>query len=89
MIVDPTKSVTALLILPLPCANFPKSLSSAGTLVVPDFSQVSQDVQASALKSKCDEAKALGLARVDVDRNMVVYEGLFFDPYISNNYPSY
>lgn len=38
---------------------------------------MSQDVQASALKSKCDESKALGLARVDVDRNMVVYEGPF------------
>ena len=44
-------------------------------LVVPDFSQASSDANMSSLKSRCDASRTLGLARVDVNVNMVVYDG--------------
>ncbi|THH06430.1 hypothetical protein EW145_g4099 [Phellinidium pouzarii] len=52
----------------------PTNLSNSAMLVVPDFSDAPSDSRISALKSRCDDAKALGLARVSKDENMVVYE---------------
>lgn len=51
-------------------------LSSSAMLVVPDFSQQSSDPKVAALKSRCGTAKPLGLARVDLDEIMVIYEGV-------------
>ena len=45
-------------------------------MVVPDLSQASSDPHIYALKTKCDDARPLGLARVDLDEIMVIYEGI-------------
>jgi len=54
----------------------PTNLASSSITVIPDFSQTSSssDVRISALKSKCDAARPLGLARVDLNELMVVYD---------------
>ena len=53
------------------------SLSNAPFLVVPDFPTAGDDDRIAALKSRCDEAKPLGLARSDHDEILVVYEGRY------------
>ncbi|EJD06594.1 uncharacterized protein FOMMEDRAFT_17102 [Fomitiporia mediterranea MF3/22] len=52
----------------------PTNLSSSAMLVVPDFTNASSDSKVAGLKERCDDSKPLGLARVDRDENMVIYE---------------
>ena len=50
-------------------------MSSSAILVVPDLTAASSDSRVEYLKERCDNAKPLGLARVDRDENMVIYDG--------------
>lgn len=61
--------------------RFPFSSAGNILLVVPDFNAASQDSRIASLKSKCEDSKPIGLARVSPDENMVVYEdfGCFID----------
>lgn len=61
------------------------SLNSASVLVVPDFGNASSDPRVAGLKTRCDDAKPLGLVRVDREENMVVYEGTRASHSIVNN----
>ncbi|KAI5122312.1 hypothetical protein M0805_002388 [Coniferiporia weirii] len=52
----------------------PTNLSSSAVLVAPDFGAAPGDAKIMALKARCEDANALGIARVSKDENMVVYE---------------
>ena len=43
--------------------------------VVPDFSAAAADPRVASLKEKCEDARALGIVRVNEDEIMVVYQG--------------
>lgn len=43
--------------------------------VVPDFSAATTDARVAALRAKCEEARSLGIVRVDGDEIMVIYQG--------------
>ena len=61
-------------------ADLSTSLRTTSASVVPDFSDTSDDL-VSALKARCDNAKPLGLARIDRNESLVVYEdfGCYID----------
>ncbi|KAH8118065.1 hypothetical protein DFH11DRAFT_1808798 [Phellopilus nigrolimitatus] len=52
----------------------PTNLSSSALLVVPDVSNACSDDRMAMLKDRVDDAKPLGIARVDKDESMVIYE---------------
>ena len=45
------------------------------TIVVPDFSVTKDDSLMIALKTRCDDARALGIVRISENEDMVIYQG--------------
>ncbi|TDL16579.1 hypothetical protein BD410DRAFT_822834 [Rickenella mellea] len=63
----------------------PTNLSTSATLVIPDFNAVStsHDERFATLKTRCEAAKPLGIARSDHDESLVIYEE--FGCYVSRH----
>ncbi|THH20762.1 hypothetical protein EW146_g670 [Bondarzewia mesenterica] len=52
------------------------SLSADASTVVPDFSQTNSNLPMHSLKTRCDDAKVLGIVRTNNSELLVIYDGL-------------
>lgn len=78
MILDPTKYVRFTLSLlglnSSHCSNLYLSLARSAVTVVPDLRDAVHDLPMSNLKERINDAKPLGLVRVDANELLVIYD---------------